>query len=357
MSNNPKQDEMRIGRLLADGLQELAAETPCLTEDQLDNLVAGTVSTEEQERYFSHIAGCDMCNHAFVVTKRLAMAETTVVPKHIRPAWNYYAPLALAATVLLVISAQRIFTSKSDVTAPPMASNNSPAGYEKIAKAPEQSAPPSPAVVAAHKPKMTRQDNLLAMAGTLGKSAHGKELDIPFAATSQAGFAGGSAAEANRFHTGFALFSLAVACESQDRNLTRRASASLVERLQRLELPAAVQNKSTQLAALLDESSDPKTFRELAATVTTAMTARYPEDPYGELGVWTAALRVAVQTRNTTFITNADFTGIGAGLDKPGTPQGVTRMISEIHTIAKGQLNDEAWEKIDSLADDIQKKF
>ena len=113
MSNNAKQDEMRIGRLLADGLQDLATETPCLTEEQLDNLADGGVSKEDQERYFSHIAGCSICNHAFVVTKRLASADTTHISKHVRPAWNYIAPLALAATVVLAISIHRILPSNN----------------------------------------------------------------------------------------------------------------------------------------------------------------------------------------------------------------------------------------------------
>ena len=356
MSNNPKQDEMRIGRLLADGLQELAAETPCLTEEQLDNLVAGTVSTEEQERLFSHIAGCDICKHAFIVTKRLSMAETTVAPKHVRPAWNYYAPLAMAATVLLVISAQHIFKSKSDVVAP-VARNIPQEAQNTTVINPAPAAPPSPTVAAVRKPKMTRQDNLLAMAETLGKAASDKELDIPFATTGQAGFAGTSGAEATRFHTGFALISLAVACEAHDRNLTLRASASLIERLQRLELPQAVQNKTAQLAALLDEKDDQRSCRELASTVAAAMTARYPGDSYEELGAWTAALRVAVQSRNPALFTDAEFSGLVPAGENQRDQRGVTRMMSEIRSIARGPLNDIAWEKLDSLADDLQKQF
>jgi hypothetical protein len=357
MNNNPKRDEERIGRLLADGLQYLAVEIPCLTEKQLDNLAAGTASTEEKERCYSHIAGCSVCNHAFVVMQRLAKADTTELSKHIRPAWSYIAPLTLAATVLLAVSLYRFLPSKSDVGAPLVAMNKPPINQGAIAQTPKP-APPSPLAATRHKSQMTRQESLLAMAENLGKAARGKELDIPLAAAGQAGFASDGAAEANRFHAGFALLSLGVACEAHDRNLTLRASASLRERLQRLDLPQEVMDKITHLAALLNETTDPKSYQDLSATVTAAMTARYSDDPYGELGVWTAGLRIAVQCRNAAYLRNGELSQLEVHIEKMrGQQRVVVGMISEIRSLAKGPLNDTAWERIDSLADDIQKQF
>ena len=354
MSNNAKRDEERIGRLLADGLQDLAVDIPCLTEEQLDNLAAGTVSTEEKERCYSHIAGCSVCNHAFIVTQRLAKAETTELSKHIRPAWSYIAPITLAATVLLAVGLYRFLPPKSDVGAPLVAMKKPPEGQGTMAQAPEP-APPSPLVATGHKPQMTRQESLLAMAENLGKAARGKELDIPLAAAGQAGFASDGAAEANRFHTGFALTSLVAACNANDRSLLQRSSSTLATRLLQMELPEDALKKISIATTAMEKQPDNCT--ELTRVAAEALQTRFTDNPYLLLGVWTATVRLAAHVRNTDLFKEPEFVRMNSRIDKLAGSRGVAEKVVAIIAIGKGKVNDDAWNRIDALADDLQKQF
>ena len=260
----------------------------------------------------------------------------------------------LAATVLLAVGLYRFLPSKSDVGAPIVAMKKPTEGQGTITTSPE-SAPPSPLMATRHKPEMTRQENLLAMAGALGKTARGKELDIPLAATGQAGFASDGAVEANRFHTGFALTLLVAACNAHDRSLMQRSSSSLATRLPQMELPEDALTKISIATTAME--NQPDNCRELSRVTTEALKTRFTDEPYLLLGVWTATVRLAAQVRNPDLFKEPEFVLMNSRIDKLEGSRGVAEKVAEIIVIGKGKVNDDAWNRIDALADDLQKQF
>lgn len=361
--NTPDQKkELRIGRLMAAGLEEMAADTPCLTEDQLDALVAGTIPKAERDTALSHISGCSECRHALVVTHRLAQVdepvESKVIPiaKHKHYAWNYTVPLALAATLLLAISLYRFIPGNSDIPLPGLPGTKPPTG--EVAKVEPQPQAPQVAQQREAVRKPNRQNTLMAMAGTLGKAGRGKEADIPFVSANQAGFAGDGEVEANLFHTGFALFALASACESGDTATVHRAAASLKERMDKLSLTES--DRGTLLLKaekLITDAPTPEACRTLYAASMNAIEKQTPNDLHLNLGFWIAALRISAQQKQSIILFDAVFMEtirMGANLAKPG---GVAKKLAEVATIAGSSLDEKAWSRLEELADDVQKRF
>jgi hypothetical protein len=235
-----------------------------------------------------------------------------------------------------------------------------PEGASQSAQAPV--APPAPLVAQTEelqrKPKMTRQDSLLALAGRLGTTAKGKELDIPFVSANQAGFTGSGGAESDRFHAGFALLSLTVACDAGDTATYRRAATSLHERVQKLDLP---KGEAAKILALAEDSIkgslNTKGCIELAMKADTALNARYGDDPYRELGMLSAALLLSAQTKNSELLTAEPFRQALHRLARLEKPGGVGKKVAELAALVAAPLDNAAWSKIEQLADDIQKRF
>jgi|GEM_PF-4931456 len=361
--NEQEMEELRVGRLLATGLEDMAKGTPCLTEEQLDALVAGALQGDERDAAINHIAGCAVCRHAFVVTSRLAtaaeeehtveVAKSKVVPfpvKKVRPAWNYTVPLALAATLLLAIGLNRFFPGTGDAPLPgtpqPQQSAQAP-GAQQVAQ--------NGATV--RKPVMTNQDSLLATAGELGRKAAGKELDLSFISVGQAGYAGSGGDEANRFHAGYANYGLLLACSNGNAQVARKAAASMHERLQRLDITAG---DGANLIGKLEQfvaGSLGAGCEETAELAMAAMQKQYAQDPFFELGTFASALQISSRLRLPELLTGNRFRESLGRLSNLNKPAAVIATLSEINSIAAGKLDDSAWKRMEELAVDIRKQF
>lgn len=206
--------------------------------------------------------------------------------------------------------------------------------------------------------KPNRHNTLLALAETLGKADRGKEFDIPFVSANQAGFASNGEAEANRFHTGFALFVLASACESGDITTVHCAAASLRERMGKLSLtesdPGGLLLKAEKLVT---DAPTPEVCRSLFADSINALEKQSPNDLHLNRGFWIAALRISSQQKQGNVLHDTVFLEtirMGANLAKPG---GVAKKLAEVATIAKSPLNEKAWSRLEELSDDVQKRF
>jgi hypothetical protein len=367
---DPKTEELRIGRLLAAGLEEMAAGTPCLSDEQLNNLVAAIMSGAERDAALSHAAGCAECRHALVIAHRLAQPDEPEVSKvvnladHKRSAWsqvksyasNYTVPLALAASLLLAIGLYRFSRTSGDTPLPGLPGTKPPVGEVAKVEAPPQTPQVAQSGEAVRKPN--RRNTLLALAGTLGKANRGRELDIPFVSANQAGFAGSGGDEVNRFHTGFALFSLAAACEGGDAATLHRAAASLSERITKLNLPeSGIGTLLPKAEKMITDTPTPETCRTLFAANWNVLDKQFNEDPHLNLGYWIAALRFSVQQKNGDTLHDPIFLETLRSGTKLSSPAGVVKKLVAIIALSEKTLDDKDWQVLEDLADDVQKRY
>lgn len=364
MNKVSSKDEQRIGKLMSSGLEEMAAGSPCLTEDQLDALVAGTLPQVDRDAMLSHAAGCAECRHALVVTQRLAEADEPAVSKvtniaeHKRFAWNYTVPLALAASLLLAIGLYRLMPGSGDTPLPGLPGAAQPVGETAKAKTEPHSQTLQVAQQGEAVRKPNRKNTLIALAETLGKAGIGKELDLPFVSVNQSGFASDGEAEANRFHTGFALFALASACERGDTALVRRAAASFKERMEKIGLTESDRGSLLPRAeGLVTGTPTPEACHALFVAGMNAIEKQYANDLHFNLGFWIAALRISAQLKQGEILHDTAFLEtihMGSKLGKPG---GLAKKLAEVASIAGGMLDDKQWARLEELADEVQKRF
>lgn len=372
MSSNidPNREELRIGRLLTAGLEEMAGGTPCLSSDQVQSLVAGNMSEDERETALNHAAGCAICRHSLLVTHRLTTApdyeevrenedgKSRVVHLSDRrsPVRSYYVPLALAASLVLAVG---LYQLRDKAGAPGGLTGLKTPGGETAKVEPALQVPQSPGIGVKVSPaKQDRSSTMLAVAGATAQSLTRKELDVQFASANRAGFASDSVEDSNRFHVGFALFSLAAAGETGDGATARRAAASLNERIQRLNLSAgASKSLAADTEKLATGTPNPEACRTLFAAFQNAVNQKYPADVMLDLGMWTAVLQISGEKVLAEIVRDTHFQETIRKGARLAAPRGLPAKLAEIASISGSKLDAVTANRLHELADDLQKLF
>ncbi|GAM11198.1 hypothetical protein OR1_03508 [Geobacter sp. OR-1] len=349
-----KLEELRIARLLAEGVQKLPPNTPCLTDEELDALAAGALQGERREQAVSHVASCDLCRQALIITTRLAAADSCQEPVQLhQKKQSYLVPLALAATVLLAIGIYNFVPKRGDLPLP-VVPGSTPQQSQIACKEP----PAQPSATGNAPVKQTKPPALLAFANTLVIPKKGSQLELPVPSANQAGFASTGRDEANRFHLGFSTIALYVACKSEDSDSIRKSAASLDERIQQLETAhpelTELHLKAMKLASTPSSLS---VCTDLLEQTAACMEKLSPNDIYLLLGAWTASVRVAAQQQNAAQLHHPYLNEVANKVGKLEAPRGVAQKITEILKIIDGPVDEKSYRRMDELADDIQRRF
>ena len=104
----------RLGTVLSRGLaKSKTGETGhCLEPESIAAVVEGTVTGEERDRILKHVSACDTCYKMFLLTSELQKEEESQQETH-KILWMK--PLALAASVLIVIFSVYIFFRSEEI--------------------------------------------------------------------------------------------------------------------------------------------------------------------------------------------------------------------------------------------------
>jgi len=104
----------RLGTILSRGLaQSKTGETGhCLEPESIAAVVDGTITGEERDRILKHVSACDTCYEMFLLASELQKEEESQQETH-KILWMK--PLALAASVLIVIFSVYIFFRSEEI--------------------------------------------------------------------------------------------------------------------------------------------------------------------------------------------------------------------------------------------------
>jgi hypothetical protein len=104
----------RLGHILSNGVrQDNSAAGECLSAPDIAALVDGRVSGEERDTKMKHLSSCETCYEIFVLTAGLLEEEETPMIK--QRTFARYKPMALAASILIVVVAVYIFYQDADI--------------------------------------------------------------------------------------------------------------------------------------------------------------------------------------------------------------------------------------------------
>jgi hypothetical protein len=108
-------NDERLGQVLSNGLREAGTgRDTCLPAEDIAALVEGRVGSEERDHMMKHLSACDTCYDIFLLAADLHGEEEREAGKRIvKP--SLFKPLALAASILIVVVSIYIFYTGRDI--------------------------------------------------------------------------------------------------------------------------------------------------------------------------------------------------------------------------------------------------